>query len=125
MTQECAVALRDFNDGGSVMALFVNQHQFFIDRSQLITEEVAGDDETYASPVKTKYIVPQTNSIYRWDRLADPDTEPPGVESSLQSLVDEVKLVVQEESFIIKRAFPYHDEVLVRFLQRVFQQSVG
>ncbi|KAF2459721.1 exocyst complex component Sec10-like protein [Lineolata rhizophorae] len=103
--RDCAIALRDFNDGASVMALFVNQHQFFIDRSQLITEEVSGDGET-------------------WDRLADPDTEPPGVEPSLQSLIDEVKLVVQEESFIIKRAFPFYDEVLVRFLQRVFQQSI-
>ena len=65
------------------------------------------------------------NSICSWDRLADPDTEPPGVEPSLQSLVDEVRLVVQEESFIIKRAFPFYDEVLVRFLQRVFQQSVS
>ncbi|KAF2238097.1 exocyst complex component Sec10 [Viridothelium virens] len=103
--QECAVALRDFNDGASVMALFVNQHQFFIDRSQLITEEVAGDSET-------------------WDRIADPDVEPPGVEPSLQSLIDEVKVVVQDESYIIKQAFPYYDEVLVRFLQRVFQQSI-
>ncbi|KAF2498873.1 exocyst complex component Sec10 [Lophium mytilinum] len=103
--RECAVALRDFSDGASVMALFVNQHQFFIDRSQLITEEVAGDNET-------------------WDRLQDPDAEPPGVEPSLQSLVDEVRIVVQEESAIIKRAFPYYDEVLVRFLQRVFQQSI-
>ncbi|KAL0257326.1 Exocyst complex component 5 [Diplodia seriata] len=103
--RECAAALRDFNDGASVMGLFVNQHQFFIDRSQLVTEEVAGDGET-------------------WDRLADPDAEPPGVEPSLQSLVDEVRLVVQEESFIIKKAFPYADEVLIRFLQRVFQQSI-
>lgn len=103
--KECAVALRDFNDGASVMGLFVNQHQFFIDRSQLITEEVTGDGEM-------------------WDRLADPDADPPGVEQSLQGLVDEVRLVVQEESFIIKRAFPYHEEVLQRFLQRVFQQSI-
>lgn len=66
-----------------------------------------------------------TDRSCRWDRLADPDTEPPGVEPTLQSLVDEVKLVVQEESFIIKRAFPFYDEVLARFLQRVFQQSVG
>lgn len=87
------------------MGLFVNQHQFFIDRSQLVNEELAADQDT-------------------WDRLADPDTEPPGVEPSLQSLVDEVKLVVQEESFIIRRAFPFYEEVLVRFLQRVFQQSV-
>ncbi|THW05409.1 exocyst complex component Sec10 [Aureobasidium pullulans] len=103
--RECAIALKDFGDGASVMGLFVNQHQFFIDRSQLITEDLAADPET-------------------WERLADPDTEPPGVEPSLQSLVDEVKLVVQEESFIIKKAFPFHEEVLVRFLQRIFQQSI-
>ncbi|KAF2158007.1 exocyst complex component Sec10 [Myriangium duriaei CBS 260.36] len=103
--RECAAALRDFGDGASVMGLFVNQHQFFIDRSQLVTEEVLADSEM-------------------WDRLADPDAEPPGVEPTLQSLIDEVKLVAQEESFIIKRAFPYHEEVLARFIQRVFQQSV-
>lgn len=103
--RECALALKDFNDGASVMGLFINQHQFFIDRSQLVTEEITGDTET-------------------WERLADPDTEPPGVEPGLQSLIDEVKLVVQEESFIIKRAFPFHEEVLGRFLQRIFQQSI-
>lgn len=103
--KECAIALRDFNDGASVIGLFVNQHQFFIDRSQLVTEEVAGDSET-------------------WDRIADPDAEPPGVEPGLQSLIDEVRLVVQEESFIIKRAFPFCDEVLTKFVQRVFQQSI-
>lgn len=103
--KECALALRDFNDGASVMGLFVNQHQFFIDRSQLVTDEVSGDEEM-------------------WSRIGDPDAEPPGVESGLQALVDEVRLVVQDESFIIKRAFPYYEEVLTRFLQRVFQQSV-
>ncbi len=103
--KECATALRDFNEGASVVGLFVNQHQFFIDRSQLVTEEVAGDSET-------------------WDRIADPDADPPGVEPGLQSLIDEVRLVVQEESFIIKRAFPFYDEVLTKFLQRVFQQSI-
>ncbi|KAF1986255.1 exocyst complex component Sec10 [Aulographum hederae CBS 113979] len=103
--KECAMALRDFSDGASIIATFVNQHPFFIDRSQLITEEIAADGET-------------------WDRLADPDAEPPGIELSLQSLVDEVRLTVQEESFIIKRAFPYHEDVLSRFLQRIFQQSI-
>ena len=103
--RECAIALRDFSDGNSVISLFVNQHQFFIDRSQLVTEELATDNDI-------------------WDRLADPDTEPPGVEPSLQSLIDEVKMVTQEESYILKRAFPYYEEVLVRFIQRVFQQSI-
>ena len=102
---ECAKVLHDFNGGASVVALFVNQHQFFIDRNQLITDEVTTDGET-------------------WDKLADPDSDPPGVEPSLQSLVDEVKVVMQEESFIIKRAFPYYDVVLTKFIQRIFQQSI-
>ncbi|KAL6720809.1 Exocyst complex component 5 [Lecanora helva] len=103
--RDCANVLYDFNSGASVIAAFVNQHDFFIQRSQLITAEVAGDAET-------------------WERLADPDAEPPGVEPTLQSLVDEVEIVMQEESLIIKRAFPYADQVLGKFLQRVFQQSI-
>ena len=104
--KDCATVLHDFNGGASVIALFVNQHQFFIDRSQLVmTEEVGGDPES-------------------WEKLADPDSEPPGVEQSLQSLIDEVKVVVQDESAIIKRAFPYYEQVLGKFLQRVFQQSI-
>lgn len=102
---ECAKVLHDFNGGASVIAVFVNQHQFFIDRDQLMGDDVASDNET-------------------WDQLADPDAEPPGVDPALQSLVDEVKIVMQEESFIIKRAFPYYETVLVKFIQRVFQQSI-
>lgn len=103
--QECAKVLYDFNGGTSVIAAFVNQHQFFIDRDQLVADEVTTDGEI-------------------WNQLADPDADPPGVEASLQSLIDEVKIVMQEESFIIKRAFPYYETVLAKFIQRVFQQSV-
>jgi len=102
---ECAKVLHDFNGGASVIALFVNQHQFFIDRSQLITDEVTTDNEM-------------------WEKLADPDSDPPGVEPSLQSLIDEIRIVMQNESFIIKRAFPYYEVVLVKFIQRIFQQSI-
>jgi len=103
--KECAAALKDFGDGSSVMSMFVNQHQFFIDRSQLVTDEMSTDTTM-------------------WEKLADPEQEPPGIEQSLQSLVDEVRVVAQEESFIIKKAFPYYEEVLERFLQRVFQQPI-
>lgn len=103
--RECTAVLQDFGGGASVIGAFVNQHPFFIDRSQLITEEVGGDAET-------------------WDRLADPDADTPGIEPSLQSLVDEVKVVVQEESGMIKLAFSYYEIVLARFLQRIFQQSI-
>jgi exocyst complex component 5 len=103
--KNCAIVLQDFNGGASVQAAFVNQHQFFIDRSNLITDEIGGDQET-------------------WIRLSDPDAQLPGVEPGLQSLIDEVKVVVQEESAIIKRAFPYSEQVLAKFVQRVFQQSI-
>ena len=103
--RDCANVLRDFNGGSSVIGAFVNQHQFFIDRNQLITEEVVDDADT-------------------WDTLADPDADPPGVEPSLRSLVDEVKIVVEDESKIIRRAFPYCEEVMGKFIQRIFQQSI-
>lgn len=103
--RECATALYDFGEGSSVIGRFVNQHQFFLDRSHMVTEEVPGDRQT-------------------WDRLANPDAELHNVEPSLQALVDEVKLVLEEESFTIKQVFPYHELVLIRFLQRIFQQSI-
>lgn len=103
--RECAEVLHGFNGGASVIATFVNQHQFFIDRDQLVSDEVTNDSEA-------------------WEAIADPDSESPGVEPSLQSLVDEVKLTMQEESFIIKRAFPYYETVLIKFIQRIFQQSI-
>lgn len=102
---ECSKVLYDFNGGASVIATFVNQHQFFIDRDQITNDEVVADKET-------------------WDPIADPDADPPGIEASLQSLIDEVRIVMQEESFIIKRAFPYYETVLTKFIQRVFQQSI-
>ncbi|KUI66018.1 Exocyst complex component sec10 [Cytospora mali] len=102
---QCARVLFDFNGGSSVVATFVNQHDFFINRNQLLADEVTGDDEA-------------------WEALADPDREPPGVEQSLQSLVDEVRVIMQEESFIIKQAFPFAETVLIKFVQRVFQQSI-
>ncbi|KAI5296656.1 Exocyst complex component 5 [Ascosphaera acerosa] len=104
--RDCAAVLYDFNAGASVIGLFLNQHQFFIDRSQLVAEEGVGGDAEF------------------WEKLADPDADNPTVEPSLQSLVDEVKVVVQDESAIIKRAFPYYEQVLGKFLQRVFQQSI-
>lgn len=103
--RECATALYDFGEGASVIGRFVNQHDFFLERSHMITEEVQGEPET-------------------WNQLADPDAENPGLELSLQSLVDEVKLVLQEESFTIKQIFPFHEQVLVTFIQRIFQQSI-
>lgn len=103
--RECAVALHDFSDGASVIARYVNQHAFFLERTHMAEDDVVTDPAT-------------------WQRLADPDEDPPSVEGSLQSLVEETKLVLEEESAVIKQVFPYHDQVITTFVQRVFQQSI-
>lgn len=103
--RECSDVLEDFSQGASVIAAFVNQHPFFIERDKLGTEELADDFET-------------------WERLADPDAEAPGIEASLQSLLDDVKIRAQDESPTIRKSFSYYEIVLTKFLQRMFQQSV-
>lgn len=103
--KECAAALYDFGEGASVIGRFVNQHEFFLERSHMLSEPVSTDNDL-------------------WNQLSDPDADSPGLELSLQSVVDEVKLVLQEESFTIKKVFPFHEQVITTFLQRVFQQSI-
>lgn len=105
--RECATALYDFSDGRSVIGRYINQHKFFLDlqQSAMFTTEVSADPEL-------------------WNSLADPDTEPSGVEGSLQRLVDEVTNTLKEESFKIKQVFSFTDQVLITFIQRIFQQSI-
>ena len=103
--RECSDVLEDFSGGASVIAAFVNQHPFFIERDRLGTKELADDPDA-------------------WERIADPDAEPPGIEASLQSLLDDVKISAQDESPTIRKSFSYYEIVLTKFLQRMFQQSV-
>lgn len=103
--RDCATALYDFGEGASVIGRFVNQHDFFLERIHMVTQPLPEDTDL-------------------WERLADPDSDHPGLETSLQNLVDEVKLVLQEEAFTIKQVFPFHEQVLIKFVQRVFQQSI-
>ncbi|RPB24810.1 exocyst complex component Sec10 [Terfezia boudieri ATCC MYA-4762] len=101
----CAKVLYDFNGGASVTQIFVNQHDFFINMENLVTGEIIAEGDI-------------------WEKLPDPDVEPPGVEPSLQKLIREVKHVFESESEIIANVFPQPEQVLGKFLQRVFQQSI-
>ncbi|KAI5809625.1 exocyst complex component Sec10-like protein [Peziza echinospora] len=103
--QGCAKVLYDFNGGASVTQIFVNQHDFFINMEKLVTGQILPEGEI-------------------WEKLPDPDADPPGVEPSLQKLIKEVKYVLEGESTIIARVFPQPEQVLGKFLQRVFQQSI-
>jgi hypothetical protein len=61
---------------------------------------------------------------YSEERLSDPDESSPGLEPSLLSLINEIREVLKVESKTIKDVFPYPEQVLGTFLQRVFQQSL-
>lgn len=104
---ECAKALRDFNNGTNVITTFLNQHRFFLEYQHPDPNEQIGDD------------------AFR-DKLAnpDPDCEYSFIDPILRDLVDSAQAVLQEEAITIKKAFPYPDEVMVRLIIRIFQESI-
>ncbi|KAA8894126.1 exocyst complex component Sec10-like protein [Sphaerosporella brunnea] len=101
----CAKVLHDFNGGASVVSNFLNQMDFFI-----ATGKINAGDVTLEHSIEEK--------------LSDPDESPPGLEPSLLSLINEIRDVLKVESKTIKEVFPYPEQVLGTFLQRVFQQSL-
>ncbi|EPS42971.1 hypothetical protein H072_3039 [Dactylellina haptotyla CBS 200.50] len=101
----CAKMLHDFNGGNSVKALFVNQHEFFITKQHLVTNEVVLGGDI-------------------WDKLPDPDAAPPPLEKSLAEIIDAAKYMVIRELSLIKDIFPIPGDVTKSFLQRIFQQTI-
>ncbi|KAN0131360.1 Exocyst complex component Sec10-like protein [Lactarius tabidus] len=103
MMHHCAQTLLDFNGGASCVQVYVNQHDFFINRVQ---KKMDSDDSTL------------------WRLLADPNTIPPKTESSLTELFDEIRATVGQEAQIVQAVFPNPSFVMQVFLQRVFAQSI-
>ncbi|KAF3082738.1 Exocyst complex component 5 [Orbilia oligospora] len=101
----CAKMLHDFNGGNSVKALFVNQHEFFITKQHLVTNEVVLGGDI-------------------WDKLPDPDADPPPLERSLAEIIEAARMVIIQESSLIKDIFPIPGDVTKSFLQRIFQQTI-
>ncbi|OCH92156.1 exocyst complex component Sec10 [Obba rivulosa] len=102
MMHHCAQTLLDFNGGASCVQVYVNQHDFFINR-------VRETDQT---------------DNYLWDALPDPDASPPTSESGLQELFQEIRTTVGQEAQIVQAVFPNPPYVMQVFLQRVFAQSI-
>ncbi|KAH9179753.1 exocyst complex component Sec10, partial [Lactarius sanguifluus] len=103
MMHHCAQTLLDFNGGASCVQVYVNQHDFFINRVQ---KNMDSDDTTL------------------WRLLADPNTIPPKTESSLTELFGEIRATVGQEAQIVQAVFPNPSFVMQVFLQRVFAQSI-
>ncbi|CDO68146.1 hypothetical protein BN946_scf185003.g18 [Trametes cinnabarina] len=102
MMHHCAQTLLDFNGGASCVQVYVNQHDFFINR---VAESTAIDD-------------------LLWETLPDPDAPPPVSETGLQELFAEIRTTVGQEAQIVQAVFPNPAYVMQVFLQRVFAQSL-
>ncbi|PIL36921.1 hypothetical protein GSI_00611 [Ganoderma sinense ZZ0214-1] len=102
MMHHCSQTLLDFNGGASCVQVYVNQHDFFINR-------VRAD--------------PNIDSEL-WVAIADPDDIPPSSEQGLQELFQEIRSTVGQEAQIVQAVFPNPAYVMQVFLQRVFAQSV-
>ena len=102
------------------MQVYVNQHDFFINRVQNDRES----DDTVLSVFYDDVTMVGCSYTIRWRSLADPDTIPPKSESSLTELLVEIRATVGQEAQIVQAVFPNPSLVMQVFLQRVFAQSV-
>ncbi|KIK92287.1 hypothetical protein PAXRUDRAFT_830083 [Paxillus rubicundulus Ve08.2h10] len=102
MMHHCAQTLLDFNGGASCVQVYVNQHDFFINK---IREHVDRHDAL-------------------WSIVSRPDESPPRTESGLAELFGEVRKTMVQESQIVQAVFPNPPLVMQVFLQRVFAQSI-
>ncbi|THH14390.1 hypothetical protein EW146_g5934 [Bondarzewia mesenterica] len=103
MMHHCAQTLLDFNGGASCVQVYVNQHDFFINR---VHENTKIEDKTL------------------WNSLPDPNVSAPRSEASLYELLGEIRATVGQEAQIVQAVFPNPPFVMQVFLQRVFAQSI-
>ncbi|KAI0346802.1 exocyst complex component Sec10 [Trametopsis cervina] len=103
MMHHCAQTLLDFNGGASCVQVYVNQHDFFINRVRE-SDNNANDD--------------------LWEHLPDPDANMPSTEAGLSALFQEIRTTVGQEVQIVQAVFPNPPYVMQVFLQRVFAQSI-
>lgn len=103
--KESADLLTDFNGGGSVVQIFVNQHDFFIVQEKLVDTSKMDDNEM-------------------WVKLSDPDGTNEEFEGTVQDIMDEIRGVAATETDIIRKVFRDPGMVLKVFLQRIFAQRI-
>ncbi|KAH7887578.1 exocyst complex component Sec10-like protein [Phlebopus sp. FC_14] len=102
MMHHCAQTLLDFNGGASCVQVYVNQHDFFINKMR---ERVGHDDDL-------------------WTAVSNPDERPPTAELGLTELFGEIRATMAQETQIVQAVFPNPPFVMQVFLQRVFAQSI-
>ncbi|KAG1806615.1 exocyst complex component Sec10-like protein [Suillus plorans] len=103
LMHHCAQTLLDFNGGASCVQIYVNQHDFFMNK---VRDTANHSDDLL------------------WNNVSKPDESPPKTESGLTELFGEIRATVAQESQIVQAVFPNPPFVMQVFLQRVFAQSI-
>lgn len=120
ISQHCAQTLLDFNGGTSCVQVYVNQHDFFMNKTR---EHVDHSDNLYVYSILS-FCFAQSKLCYRWGTISNPDESTPRTELGLTELFGEIRATVAQESQIVQAVFPNPPLVMQVFLQRVFAQSV-
>lgn len=103
--RDSADILADFNGGGSVIQMFVNQHDYFIVQEMLVDRSLLTNEDM-------------------WAKISDPDGDSAELENVIEVLVQEIQQVIVTEMEIIKKVFRNTVAILKVFLQRVFGQRI-
>ncbi|KAG1761353.1 exocyst complex component Sec10-like protein [Suillus occidentalis] len=103
LMHHCAQTLLDFNGGASCVQIYVNQHDFFMNK---VRDTANHSDDLL------------------WNTVSKPDESSPKTESGLAELFGEIRATVAQESQIVQAVFPNPPFVMQVFLQRVFAQSI-
>lgn len=100
------------------MQVYVNQHDFFINK---VRDWVDENDEMSVVMVTR---VSCAHVTYRWAHISQADSAPPKTEPGLVALFGQIRATMAQESQIVQAVFPNPPLVMQVFLQRVFAQSV-
>ncbi|ODV89075.1 hypothetical protein CANCADRAFT_133458 [Tortispora caseinolytica NRRL Y-17796] len=95
-----------YNSGSSVISLFVNQHDFFMQNVHLFDSSTIGSD-----PV--------------WSKIADPSSFSFTLDEQTTKILKDIPSVIKSESDVIDHVFEKDsEEVLCIFIRRLFDQTI-
>lgn len=105
LMKECADVLSDFNGGGSMIQVFINQHELFI----------SSDDRLFDSTM--------LEDPKLWESVSEIDGNADSLTEIVCNILGEIEKAL-EETEIIKKVFTNPSQVLKIFIQRIFAQKI-
>jgi exocyst complex component 5 len=105
LMRECADVLADFNGGGSMIQVFINQHELFMSGDDRILDLAKLEDPKL------------------WEPVADIDGNVENLTEIVEDILGEIEKALAETE-VIKKVFSNPSQVLKIFIQRIFAQKI-